>query len=414
MLQFYATLSKRYRAVVTIAVTLAVMLAFSMLLALLSDDIPSGFANKDFANYWIAGKLVLDGRVLDLFGSQEKYFSHLMQVFGDDYQWHNWSYPPHYLLLIWPLGFFGYKTGMSIFLVGTGLFYAWSLRAFAGRALPMVLVASGPFIVCNIWAAQNGFLTAALALGALALRARRPIIAGIMLGLLTVKPQLGILFPFLLLVEKRWLVIFSAVLTAAFLILVSAAVFGIDAWRGYFREIIPYQTLVMRNLDGAFLIMLPSLFGSFRCFGFDADAAVIAHAFLAVPAFAITVAAFFMTPVARWRAVLLLLGTFLVTPYALTYDLGMMSAALGPMTAPNDLGRKENVSTELLFTTAMLLPLWMIPLGMIRLPLAPVVLLSVWVVAIARAGIVPRALLRHIRAYPPQRQIDPAAVPEQR
>ena len=270
MLETYRTLPTPYRLVVTTTATLAVMLLFTTILELVADGISPGFANKDFANYWTAGKLVLSDRTMDLFGPQSFYFAHLTAAFGADYQWHNWSYPPHYLLLIWPLGLFGYKAAMMLFLGATGALYAWALRAFAGRRNWIAVVASGPFIVYNIWTAQNGFLSAGLALGALALRDRRPIIAGILLGVLTVKPQLGILFPFLLLAERRWTLIASAACTTIALVGLSAAVFGIQAWTGYLDEVLPYQAFVMRELGGAFLVMVPSVYGSFRRWGVDA------------------------------------------------------------------------------------------------------------------------------------------------
>ena len=53
-------------------------------------------------------------------------------------------------------------------------------------------------------AGQNGFLTAALIGGALGLLERRPALAGICLGLLTYKPQFGLLFPFVLIADRRW------------------------------------------------------------------------------------------------------------------------------------------------------------------------------------------------------------------
>ena len=47
----------------------------------------------------------------------------------------------------------------------------------------------------NALVGQNGFLTAALIGGTLYLIPIRPVLAGICLGLLTYKPQYGLLFP---------------------------------------------------------------------------------------------------------------------------------------------------------------------------------------------------------------------------
>lgn len=157
--------------------------------ALLAPGVQPDFANKDFANYWAAGKLVLSGRTADLFGPQPVYFEHLKAAFGADYPWHNWSYPPHYLLLVWPLGFFGYKTAMMLFLGVTCIFYLRAVGEFAGRRNHLVWIALLPLLAHNLWAAQNGYLFAGCAIAALALRGRRPVLAGIFLGVLTIKPQ---------------------------------------------------------------------------------------------------------------------------------------------------------------------------------------------------------------------------------
>ena len=53
-------------------------------------------------------------------------------------------------------------------------------------------------------AGQNGFLTAALIGGTLGLLERRPALAGVCLGLLTYKPQFGLLFPIVLIADRRW------------------------------------------------------------------------------------------------------------------------------------------------------------------------------------------------------------------
>ena len=62
-----------------------------------------------------------------------------------------------------------------------------------------------PAALWNITAGQNGFLTAALIGGTLGLLERRPALAGICLGLLTYKPQFGLLFPLVLIADRRWL-----------------------------------------------------------------------------------------------------------------------------------------------------------------------------------------------------------------
>ena len=376
-----------YRLVAISAAVLVSIHAAFVIKAFLSPETLSGFADKDFANYWTAGKLILNGQVMDLFGPQPDYFQHLQAAFGTGYPWHNWSYPPHYLLLVWPLGFFGYEAAMMLFLGSTAAFFVWALRAFVGRGNVMAWVAVGPFVAHNFWVAQNGYLCAGLGLGALALRERKPVVAGILLGFLTIKPQLGLLFPFLLLAERRWSMIASAGMTAVALVGLSAGLFGIDTWKGYLGEVMPYQTFVMRELEGTFTAMLPSVYGMFRNWAVGADMALLLHLAVAVPVAVVTICAFFKAREAQDRAILLLVATFLITPYALSYDLGLFAAPLALLAGGKRDGEATSRGEPVLLAVAMLLPVVMIPLGHLGLSIAPFVILGVFVLALRRAGL---------------------------
>ena len=65
-------------------------------------------------------------------------------------------------------------------------------------------------VLNNTLVGQNGFLTAALIGGTLYLMPMRPVLAGICLGLLSYKPQYGLLFPLVLIAASQWTVFVSA------------------------------------------------------------------------------------------------------------------------------------------------------------------------------------------------------------
>jgi arabinofuranan 3-O-arabinosyltransferase len=131
--------------------------------------------------------------------------------------------------------------------------------------------------VLNTWTLQNGFLTSGLALWFLSLRERRPILAGICLGALTIKPQLGFLFPILLVIERRWTVMLVAGLTTVVMVLASIAAFGYAVWPSHALEVLPFQREVMMKLGGTFLTMMPSAFGMARLSGYESDTALAIH-----------------------------------------------------------------------------------------------------------------------------------------
>lgn len=384
-MQKYLHLDPPYRIVLCFSLIVAVIAIFALALELHAPGIDAAIADKDFSNYWIAGRLIQNGNALDLFGPQPAYFSHLTAVFGDDFPWHNWSYPPHYLLLIWPLGLLGYKSAFLLFLGITAWLFLLAYRAFVGRLDLLALVAVAPFMIFNLWCAQNGYLCGALMLGALASREGRPVVAGILLGLLTIKPQLGLLFPFLLIAERRWVVIGVAIASASTLVALSALIFGLDSWRGYIEHVLPYQSLVMTDLTGLFLHMLSSTYGALRNWGIEANPALVAHGLVAVAVALISIVAFFRLADGQDRACVFLAATFLVTPYALSYDLGGFAAAVAVLAAKPVAPGHQQVRTAIL-AFAMLLPIIMIPLGMVGLTVAPIVIFSVWLFALRDSG----------------------------
>lgn len=387
-----------YRLVLYASLALAASVATSMTIAFLKPGIDPSLADKDFANYWMAGRLIHEGRVLDLFGPQPVYFAHLRAAFGADFPWHAWSYPPHYLLFVWPLGLFSYKGAALVFLIGSGTAFVLAYRAYVnedrvlvkgGSALAWIAIA--PLLLLNLWCMQNGYLSGALFLGALVLRDKRPILAGILLGALTIKPQLGVLLPFLLIAEKRWLMIISASATTGLLVATSVAVFGSGAWQGFFEHVLPYQTSVMTKLDGLFLSMLPSTFGALRNLGATWELALGVHWLVAIPVALISIFAFFRITDMQGRSNILLIATFIVTPYALNYDLAGFAAAVAVLALRDCLKPRRRSITPVFLALAMVLPVLMVVSNLVGITIAPVVLPGAWIIALRQGGFAFRA-----------------------
>jgi hypothetical protein len=102
-------------------------------------------------------------------------------------------------------------------------------------------------------------------------------------ALLTIKPQLGILVPVLLLFERNWRANRPATCTVV-LMSASIACFGLAGWQAYFTDTLVYQKLVMTNWFGMFLGMMPTTFGSLRTFGLSAATATHAQWLASLPA----------------------------------------------------------------------------------------------------------------------------------
>ena len=87
----------------------------------------------------------------------------------------------------------------------------------------------------NALVGQNGFFTASLIGGTLYLLPVRPVLAGICLGLLTYKPQYGLLFPIVLIAASQWTVFFTAGVVAAVMAFRSWLAFGTESWQAFFH-----------------------------------------------------------------------------------------------------------------------------------------------------------------------------------
>lgn len=332
------------------------------------------WSNTDFSNYWIASFLLREGRAIDLFSGQDIYFSYLQAVFGADYPWRNWSYPPSYALLMWPLSLAQLATSLVIFQLLTAMLFLHAVSKIDADIAPGAAALLVAFLICNTLTAQNGFLTAALMLYGLALRDKFPIVAGIAFGLLTVKPQLGLLVPILLLYERRWMVIVAAGFTSLALVAASGMILGWETWAGYIRHNIPYQSYVMTDMGGIFLRMMPSLFGSLRFAEMSSEQAIVIHGVLAFAGLALFLLGLVRARSGSERSLVLLLASFIVAPYSLVYDLGALSAvaAIAAFQKQDD-GRA--VWRRPCFVLVALLPIIHFSfVGLLQLPIAPVVL----------------------------------------
>lgn len=182
----------------------------------------------DFTVFWAAAKLAYMGDPISAFDPDNLAAIH--GVHGD--VWMPWLYPPGFMIVILPLGAFSFHVAWIIFLSLSVLAMLAAIRPFAGGVKPVWIgFALAPAIFPALTIGQNSLLWVACLLAALAsLRADRPIMAGVLIGILTLKPQLGILIPFALLACGAWRTIAAATITTILLILISTLIMGVDYW----------------------------------------------------------------------------------------------------------------------------------------------------------------------------------------
>jgi arabinofuranan 3-O-arabinosyltransferase len=278
----------------------------------------------DFVNVWAAGRLVLEGHpalAYDWDIQKQIELDLLRQNFNGYFAWH---YPPPFLFVASFLAQFPYAVAFIGWVSVSFLPYLALMRAIVGRTFGLVLAVAFPMVLSNTLVGQNGFLTASLVGGALYLMPIRPILAGICLGLLTYKPQYGLLFPLVLIAASQWTVFCTAGITAVAMAFASWLAFGTESWQAFFHWM-PMFSQAFLTEGKATWWKLQSLFSLVRYFGGTEQ---LAWSFQWILTASVAVVLMVM-----WRsriryslkAAALATGTLLTTPYLFMYDMMVLA-----------------------------------------------------------------------------------------
>jgi hypothetical protein len=308
----------------------------------------------DFSNVYAAGVSVLQGRAEDPFDPAAQH-AREKSLFGESTPFYGWHYPPFFLLVAAALALMPYTLALAIWQAASFAIYLWAIGAIlsatalsapapASPASPhgerapvadwlwLLLAAAFPAVFINIGHGHNGFLTAALIGGGLVLLDRRPLLAGILFGLLVYKPQFGMMIPLVLIATGRWRVFAAAAATAAVLALVTTLAFGPHVWDAFLAST-KFTRVVVLEQGGAGWHKIQSVFSWVRMWGGSVALAYAAQTVVTVSAaFALIVLWRGETPFAR-KAAALPLAAILATPYSLDYDMMVLSVAIAFLAA---------------------------------------------------------------------------------
>ncbi len=289
---------------------------------------PNGsLVSMDFCWIWVSGKFAASIDPAQIY--QPSAFAAAQNIFyrpGECQFMHQYVYPPTFLFFSYPLGLIPYFTAYVLWITTTIVVYLAAVYSIIPRA-PAVVAALTPFsVVMNILAGHNGFLTAGLVGLSLGLLQGRPWLSGVFLGLLTYKPQFGILFPLTLLLSRNWRVLASATATGAVLGIAAALAFGSRGWPSFIESLLDRQADL--SPDGQFQLMLHSTFGLVQQMGGSELTAWTIHLGVAITVtLAVCVIWTRQIPFSL-KAAALCLGSVMVTPYLLAYDLCNLSIAV--------------------------------------------------------------------------------------
>jgi hypothetical protein len=191
----------------------------------------------DFMSYWSAGRLALHGHALAAYDPHLRHAAEIATVGHPFKDVLGWWYPPLFLFVAAALACLPYATALNVFSDATLLLHAGIIAAISKRRQAFFLAAATPWGLFGMIHGQNQFLTASIIGAALLTLERRPALCGIILGLLSYKPQLGLLFPLALAFGGYWRAFGWACAGTAFCTVLSGIAFGFDTF-GPFLHVI--------------------------------------------------------------------------------------------------------------------------------------------------------------------------------
>jgi alpha-1,2-mannosyltransferase len=189
----------------------------------------------------------------------------------------------------------------------------------------LLLLLLAPAVTVNIWTGQNGFLVTALLVGGLIVLDRRPILAGVLFGILTIKPQLGLLLPIMLVLTGRWRTIFAAAATVVVLFAATSLVFGFKVWTAYIQDALPTQRAMVLDDIHNYMVHMPTAFMNARIAGLPVAVCFAIQAVFSGLTLVAVVWTFWRKRDPVLSNTLLITAIFTVSPYTFNYDMVLFS-----------------------------------------------------------------------------------------
>lgn len=285
-----------------------------------------------------------------------------------------WNYPPSFQLALMPLAALPY---VAAWLIWTGLIcgaYAAMTLKVARRDHRWLLLLA-PAVAINVLMGQNGLLSTALLGAGVLMLERRPILGGLVLGLLTYKPHFALLVPVVLLLSREWRAFAASAASALASIAVSALVLGVAPWLAFIQRALHPMSVFSTSSSTASSV--PSVMIMAQSLGLNAQVGAVCHWVVAGMASLVCVWIWRRSKDGLVRAAALAAATVLVTPYLRLYDLALLALPIAAMLEPRT--GKPSLGAQTLAAMAWVLPAMLLfanpPVQLA--PLAPIALLAV-------------------------------------
>ena len=305
---------------VLLALVNGAMLAFLLATSQGGIDRNGFLIGTDFISFWASGRMLTEGaNVYDT----AAHMAAQREFYAQPGQYTAFFYPPSFLPFVWPLGLTGYFPALGLWLAVTGAAWLSAVRGWFGalglKGPALLLVLAFPPVIVTLTHGQTAFLVAALLGGGLLLVEKRPWLAGVLIGLATIKPQFGLLVPLALLASGQWRTIAGAGVTALGLAALAALAFGPQVWSDWLAITREAGSATYSGVIG--FGKMVSAFAGLRLVGVPGSIAFAVQAALSLAVAAAVARAGWRRRFTPGLAALVLAGAPLATPFVLDYDL---------------------------------------------------------------------------------------------
>jgi arabinofuranan 3-O-arabinosyltransferase len=280
----------------------------------------------DFLVFWLAGRSALRGAAGAAYDPRLLHAAEVA-ISGHQFTRHmSWHYPPLFLFVAASLALLPLVVAFVVWVASTLALYSFTIFRIAKSPMAVVLSCAAPAVFINAIGGQNGPLTAALLGAALLCLEERPILSGIFIGLLTYRPQLGILFPVVLIAGGYWRTFIVAGITALAGLLACWGAFGTETMQACLH-FLPgaSDALLVKGENGFYNFQ--TVYGLVRWAGLGSGAGIVIQA--GITLWAAVVLAWFWRREAPFplKAVALATASLIASPYLYIYDFAVLTVA---------------------------------------------------------------------------------------
>jgi hypothetical protein len=249
-----------------------------------------------------------------------------------------------------------YVPALIVWQLATLVPFTWMMWRLVPRRETILLTLGAPVALICLMSGHNGFLTALLLGGGLALLDKRPLLAGMLFGCLLYKPQFALIIPPLLLAARNWRAVIGAAASSGALIGLTLQIWGWPVWQAFIDSLpLTRDVVIEQGSTGFHKIMSP--FAAVRMWGGAIPLAYAVQA--AATAFCVAAVAWiaWTRQSSNVRNALVCAAVLVSTPYVLDYDYVVLLPAIAFLWLDGD----ENGWLD--WDKSLLAFVWIVPLA---------------------------------------------------